>query len=144
MTNSHVAAMLLTDMIGGRKNDWEKLFDPSRFKPVTSARDFVGENLNVAKEFMGDRVSTPELDDLGKIPTGGGEVVKWKGERVAIYKGEGGDLHACSAKCMHMGCIVHWNSAEKSWDCPCHGSRFDFDGRVIQGPANEDLEAKTL
>ncbi|MDQ3920248.1 MAG: FAD-dependent oxidoreductase [Acidobacteriota bacterium] len=144
MTNSHVAAMLLTDMISGKKNDWEDVFDPSRFKPVTSARDFVGENLNVAKEFMGDRVSTPELDDLGKIPTGGGEVVEWKGERVAIYKDEGGGIHSCSATCTHMGCIVHWNGAEKSWDCPCHGSRFDFDGRVIQGPANEDLEAKTL
>jgi Rieske Fe-S protein len=136
--------MLLTDMIAGRKNDWEKVFDPSRFKPVTSARDFVGESLNVAKEFMGDRVSTPELDDLGKIPTSGGEVVEWEGERVAIYKDEGGRLHSCSAICTHMGCIVHWNGAEKTWDHPCHGSRFDFDGIVVQGPANEDLAAKKL
>jgi Rieske Fe-S protein len=144
MTNSHVAALLLTDMILGRKNDWEKVFDPSRFKPVTSARDFISENMNVAKEFMADRIETPELDDLEKIPTGGGEVVEWKGERVALYKDERGNLYACSATCTHMGCIVHWNSAEKSWDCPCHGSRFNFDGRVIQGPANKDLESKKL
>jgi glycine/D-amino acid oxidase-like deaminating enzyme/nitrite reductase/ring-hydroxylating ferredoxin subunit len=144
MTNSHVAAMLLSDLILGRKNDWKDVFDPSRFKPVTSAGDFISENMNVAAEFMADRVSTPELDDLEKIPTGGGEVVKWKGERVALYKDEAGNLHACSATCTHMGCIVHWNSAEKSWDCPCHGSRFNYDGKVIQGPANKDLEAKEL
>lgn len=118
MTNSHIAGLLLTDMILGRKNDWEKVFDPARFKPVTSARDFISENLNVAAEFMGDRVSTPELDDLEKMPTGWGEVVEWKGERTALYKDEAGTVYACSATCTHMGCIVHWNSAEKSWDCP--------------------------
>lgn len=144
MTNSHIAAQLLTDMILGRQNDWEKVFDPSRFKPATSARDFISENLNVAAEFMGDRVSTPELDDLEKIPKGWGEVVEWKGERTALYKDEAGKLYGCSATCTHMGCIVHWNSAEKSWDCPCHGSRFNYDGKVVQGPANEDLEAKEL
>ncbi|HEV2861875.1 MAG TPA: FAD-dependent oxidoreductase [Pyrinomonadaceae bacterium] len=144
MTNSHVAALLLTDMIQGRENPWAEVFDPSRFKPVTSARDFLRENMNVAKEFMADRVSTPELKSLDDIPPGHGEVVRWQGERVAVYKDERGAVSACSAVCTHMGCIVHWNSAEKSWDCPCHGSRFDHDGRVIQGPANEDLEAKPL
>jgi glycine/D-amino acid oxidase-like deaminating enzyme/nitrite reductase/ring-hydroxylating ferredoxin subunit len=144
MTNSHVAAMLLTDMIEGRENPWAEIFDPSRFKPVTSARDFVGENMNVAKEFMADRIGTPELDDVGEIPAGRGEVVEWKGERIAIYKGDDGRVFSCSAVCTHMGCIVHWNGAEKSWDCPCHGSRFNYDGQVIQGPANKDLEPKPL
>jgi Rieske Fe-S protein len=73
------------------------------------------------------------------LPAGGGEVVEWKGEKAAIYKDEQGTVHAVSPVCTHMGCIVHWNNAEKSWDCPCHGSRFNFDGKVIQGPANEDL-----
>ncbi len=144
MTNSHVSAMLLTDMILGRENPWAELFDPSRFKPVTSTRDFVRENINVAKEFMGDRASVPELDDLAKIPLGGAEVVEWKGEKLAVYKDERGTVHSCSAVCTHMGCLVRWNSAERSWDCPCHGSRFDYDGKVIQGPANQDLEAKEL
>jgi len=144
MTNSHVAAMLITDMIQGRENTWAEVFDPSRFKPVTSARDFIGENLNVAKEFMADRVETPELDDLRKLPAGRGEVVEWKGERVALYKDDQGLVYSCSAKCTHMGCIVHWNGAEKSWDCPCHGSRFNYDGKVIQGPANKDLETREL
>ena len=144
MTNSHVAAMLLTDMILGRENPWGEVFDPSRFKPITSAKDFIKENMNVAKEFMADRISTPELDDIGNLPHGSGEVVKLKGERVAVYKDEEGTVYACSPNCTHMGCIVHWNSAEKSWDCPCHGSRFNFDGHVIQGPANEDLKPVQL
>ncbi|HKQ51455.1 MAG TPA: FAD-dependent oxidoreductase [Pyrinomonadaceae bacterium] len=144
MTNSHVAAMLLTDMILGRENPWAQVFDPSRFKPVTSARDFITENMNVAKEFMADRIETPELDDLGKLPAGRGEVVEWKGERVAIYKDDHGLVYSSSARCTHMGCIVHWNGAEKSWDCPCHGSRFNYDGKVIQGPANKDLELAEL
>lgn len=142
MTNSHVAAMILADAVRGRENPWASLFDPSRFKPVTSAKDFIKENLNVAKEFMADRLSTPELDDISKLPAGHGEVVEWKGEKAAIYKDEQGMIHAVSPVCTHMKCIVHWNNAEKSWDCPCHGSRFNFDGKVIQGPANEDLEPK--
>ena len=93
---------------------------------------------------MADRISTPELDDIGQIPSGSGEVVQWKGEKVAIYKDEEGRVFSCSAVCTHMGCIVHWNSAEKSWDCPCHGSRFNYDGQVIQGPANKVLEPKQL
>ena len=144
MTNSHVAAMLITDMIQGRENPWAAVFDPSRFKPVTSARDFISENMNVAKEFMADRVGTPELDDIGKLPKGRGEVVEWKGERVALYKDDAGRVFSCSAVCTHMGCIVHWNGAERSLDCPCHGSRFNYDGKVIQGPANKDLERKEL
>jgi glycine/D-amino acid oxidase-like deaminating enzyme/nitrite reductase/ring-hydroxylating ferredoxin subunit len=144
MTNSHVAAMILSDAVHGHENPWASLFDPSRFKPVTSARDFISENMNVAKEFMADRIETPELDDLGKLPAGRGEVVEWKGERVALYKDDRGLIYSCSAKCTHMGCLVHWNGAEKSWDCPCHGSRFSYDGKVIQGPANKDLEMKEL
>jgi Rieske Fe-S protein len=144
MTNSHVAAQLLGDMILGRDNPWAELFDPSRFKPITSARDFIRENMNVAQEFMADRISTPKLGALDELPSGAGEVVEWKGEKVAVYKDEQGQVFSCSAVCTHMGCIVHWNGAEKSWDCPCHGSRFNYDGKVIQGPANSDLESKQL
>lgn len=131
-------------MILGRDNPSMELFDPSRFKPVTSARDFIRENLNVAKEFMSDCISTPQLDDLGELSPGTCEVVEWKGERVAVYKDEEGKVFSCSAACTHMGCIVHWNGAEKSWNCPCHGSRFNYDGKVIQLPANRNLESKQL
>jgi glycine/D-amino acid oxidase-like deaminating enzyme/nitrite reductase/ring-hydroxylating ferredoxin subunit len=144
MTNSHVAASILSDLIMGRENPWGELFAPSRFKPVTSAKDFVSENLNVAKEFVSARLSTPEVDSTNELPAGGGEVVELNGKKVAVYKTDAGALHCVSAVCTHMGCIVSWNSAEKSWDCPCHGSRFDYDGKVIQGPANRDLEAVEL
>jgi Rieske Fe-S protein len=89
---------------------------------------------------MGDRIGTPELKDRAALSTGAGEVVKWKGERVAVYRDDDGQIFACSVVCTHMGCIVHWNGPEKSWDCPSHGSRFNYDGKIIQGPANEDLE----
>jgi glycine/D-amino acid oxidase-like deaminating enzyme/nitrite reductase/ring-hydroxylating ferredoxin subunit len=144
MTNSHVAAMLLSDMIQGRENPWAEVFEPSRFKPITSAKDFIKENLNVAKQFMKDRISMPKLDDNLVLPRGRGEVFESDGEKVAVYIDDQGATYACSAVCTHMGCIVHWNSAEKSWDCPCHGSRFNYDGKVIQGPANKDLEPKEL
>ena len=144
MTNSHVAAMLLSDMMTGRENPWAEVFDPSRFKPITSAKDFIKENLNVAKQFMKDRISAPKLDDGVALPRGRGEVVESNGEKVAVYMDDRGATYACSAVCTHMGCVVRWNSAEKSWDCPCHGSRFNYDGKVIQGPANKDLEPKEL
>ena len=144
MTNSHVAADILTDMILGRENPRAQVFDPSRFKPVTSAKDFVKENLNVVKEFVSDRISSPELPETIDLPQGEGAVFKSEGEHVAVYRDEQGAVHACSAVCTHMGCIVHWNPAETTWDCPCHGSRFNYDGEVLQGPANEPLEKKQL
>jgi glycine/D-amino acid oxidase-like deaminating enzyme/nitrite reductase/ring-hydroxylating ferredoxin subunit len=144
MTNSTVSAMLLSDLILGRKNDWSSLFDPNRFKPLTSAKDFVVENVDVAKHFVGDRLSVPDEESVPDLAEGEGHVIELDGEKVAVCKLEDGATHSVSAKCTHMGCIVSWNSAEKSWDCPCHGSRFNYDGRVIQGPANKDLETITL
>ena len=144
MTNSHVAAMILSDRILGRENPWAEVFDPNRFKPVTSAKDFVVENVDVAKHFFGDRLSASDIDSAGELAKGAGEVVDWKGEKLAVYKDESGAVQAVSAVCTHLGCLVSWNGAEKSWDCPCHGSRFNYDGHVIQGPANKDLEPKSL
>ncbi len=138
MTNSHVAAMILTDLIQGRKNEWAETFDPNRFKPVTSAKDFVVENVDVAKRFFADRADAPDAEEEAPVQEGEGLVVEYDGEKVALCKVEG-KVHALSAVCTHLGCIVSWNNAERSWDCPCHGSRFDFDGKVIQGPANKDL-----
>lgn len=144
MTNSHVAAMILSDLILGRDNSWSALFAPSRFKPLTSAKDLITENLNVAKEFVSDRISTPKAGSKDELPEKSGEVVEWNGEKIALYKDDKGATHAVSAVCTHMGCLVHWNTAERSWDCPCHGSRFNYDGQVIQGPANQDLKAVEL
>ncbi len=144
MTNSMVSAILLSDLILEHKNDWSSLFDPNRFKPLTSAKDFVVENVDVAKHFVGDRLSVPDEESAADLAEGEGRVIKLDGEKVAVCKLADGATHAVSATCTHMGCIVSWNSAEKSWDCPCHGSRFNYDGRVIQGPANKDLKRMSL
>jgi glycine/D-amino acid oxidase-like deaminating enzyme/nitrite reductase/ring-hydroxylating ferredoxin subunit len=144
MTNSTVSAMILSDLVVGRTNDWSSLYDPNRFKPLTSAKDLIVENVDVAKHFVADRVGLPDEKDAGGIINGEGHIVEVDGEKVAVCKLDDGIVHSVSAVCTHMGCIVAWNSAERSWDCPCHGSRFNYDGRVIQGPANKDLKKVSL
>jgi Rieske Fe-S protein len=140
MTNSMVSAMILSDLVLEVENDWSSLYDPNRFKPITSARDLVVENADVAKHFVADRLFVKEEEVFPDLMEGEGRVVELDDEKVALCKLEGGATHAVSATCTHMGCIVAWNAAEKSWDCPCHGSRFNYDGSVIQGPANKDLK----
>lgn len=144
MTNGTAAAVMISDAILGRDNPWASFFDANRLEVTTSAREFVKENLDVAKRFVGDRLSSvtrPAVDDLAP---GEGAVVEVGGERVAAYRDEAGAVHAVSPVCTHLGCIVAFNTAEKSWDCPCHGSRFDHLGRLLAGPAVEDLEVKDV
>jgi glycine/D-amino acid oxidase-like deaminating enzyme/nitrite reductase/ring-hydroxylating ferredoxin subunit len=138
MTNGTVAGMLLRDFIMKRENPWAAVYDPNRFK-LESVPQMIQEGLNAATHFIGDRIirTSPE-----EIALGEGAVVQTNDGKVAMYRAEDGTVHAVSPVCTHMGCIVGWNAAEKSWDCPCHGSRFDTDGRVIQGPAINDLEKK--
>ncbi|MDQ3821446.1 MAG: FAD-dependent oxidoreductase [Acidobacteriota bacterium] len=139
MTNSTVSAMILSDLVTGRENDWASLYDPNRFKPLASAKDLVTQNIDVATHFVGDRFSVPKEESASDVIEGEGRVVEVDGEKTAVCKLDG-VVHSVSATCTHMGCIVAWNNAERSWDCPCHGSRFNYDGTVIQGPANEDLK----
>ncbi|MDQ3072396.1 MAG: FAD-dependent oxidoreductase [Bacteroidota bacterium] len=145
LTYGSMAARILTDLILERKNELSKTFDSTRFKPLASAGDFIKENANVFVQYMKD---LPPLksdeDELRKLAPGEGKVVKLNGEKVAAYRDESDKLHVCSAVCTHMACIVNWNAAEKSWDCPCHGSRFTFEGSIIEGPAFTDLEKKIV
>ncbi|HVF53551.1 MAG TPA: FAD-dependent oxidoreductase [Actinomycetota bacterium] len=139
MTNGTLGGMILSDLILGRDNPWAYLYDSSRIKPAESASTFIQENAKVAAHWVGDRIrSKPPLDALAP---GTGAVVKSNGRTIGAYRDEAGKLSCVSAVCTHLGCIVGFNDAEKSWDCPCHGSRFALDGRVIQGPATKDLEA---
>ena len=143
MTNGTLAAMLLTDLIAGRENPWASFYDSKRLDIPQSAKEFVKENVNVAQHWVGDRVQTPG-DPLEEVAAGEGTVIRRDGKPVAVYKGEDGTLRSLSAVCTHLACIVHFNTAEKSWDCPCHGSRFDLDGSVLQGPATKPLEPRDL
>jgi Rieske Fe-S protein len=98
----------------------------------------------VAKHFVGDRLRPTHVDSADEIPRGSGSVARIGGERCAIYRDETGAVHALSARCTHLGCLVHFNDAERAWECPCHGSRFAIYGSVLQGPANEPLERREV
>ncbi|HEV2800702.1 MAG TPA: FAD-dependent oxidoreductase [Pyrinomonadaceae bacterium] len=138
MTHGTIAGMLLTDLIQGRENAWAELYEPSR-KTVGALRDFTEENLNVAAQYT-DLVTPGEVSDASEIKAGEGAVIRRGVTKVACYRDESGTLHERSAICAHLGCVVRWNPTEISWDCPCHGSRYDpTDGHVVNGPAISGL-----
>ncbi len=139
MTGGIAAGTILADLIVNGSSPWADVFDPNRFTPAASAKALVEDNALVAARFLGDRIRTA-LAGSGTLPSPGeGTVVRQGGKPVAVSRGEDGELHAVSAVCPHMWCLVEWNDAERTWDCPCHGSRFDPDGTVRSGPALEDL-----
>ena len=142
MTNATAAAIILADLIGGRDNVWVTTFDSTRMAPRQSLKQLVSENLDVAKRFVGDRLSAVQAGGADELAPGTGAVVKLDGDSVAAFRDDDGVLHALSSTCTHLGCQVSFNAAERTWDCPCHGSRFDIEGRVLQGPAIEDLTKK--
>ena len=149
LTHGTIAGLVLTDTMMGRKNRWAELYDPARVR-VRAAREFAQENLNVAAQYT-DWIAGSEPESADRIPPGSGGVIRRGLSKLAVYRDESGALHARSAVCPHLGCLVRWNPGEHSWDCPCHGSRFDPYGKVLGGPAPSDLEetqqvddAKTL
>jgi glycine/D-amino acid oxidase-like deaminating enzyme/nitrite reductase/ring-hydroxylating ferredoxin subunit len=137
MTHGTVAGILLTDLILGRENGWTTLYDPSRIS-LRAAPDFAKENLNVVAQY-GDYATAGDVDRVREIAPGTGALVRQSLKKIAVYRDSKGNLHKCSAVCPHLGCIVDWNDTEKTWDCPCHGSRFDPHGKVLNGPANVGL-----
>jgi Rieske Fe-S protein len=126
----------------GRENPWTELFDPNRIKPRASATEFVKENVSVARHFFGDRISRRASVSIDQLGLGEGQVIGVGRKQLAVSRDSDGNLHALSARCTHMGCIVNWNAAEQTWDCPCHGSRFATDGAVLEGPAVAALESR--
>jgi glycine/D-amino acid oxidase-like deaminating enzyme/nitrite reductase/ring-hydroxylating ferredoxin subunit len=138
MTHGTIAGMLLTDLIAGRENPWAELYEPSR-KPTSSIRDFAQENLNVAAQYT-DLATPGDVESADEVRPGEGAVLRRGLTKVAVFRDESGALHTRSAICAHLGCVVRWNPGEKSWDCPCHGSRYDpRDGHVVNGPAINGL-----
>ena len=137
MTHGTIAGMLITDLIAGRENPWAALYDPTR-KTLRAAGRYLQENLNVALQF-GAWVTGGDVASAEEIAPGAGAILRHGLSKAAAYRDELGGLHECTAICPHLGCIVEWNHNENTWDCPCHGSRFDKQGRVICGPANSDL-----
>ncbi|MFC7331885.1 FAD-dependent oxidoreductase [Rhodocista pekingensis] len=138
MTHGTIAGMLLTDMLQGRDNAWAGLYDPDR-KPKRNLREYVKENLDVAREFARGHLGPAEVSSEAAIAPGQGAVLREGVAKVAVYRAEDGSVTRVSAICPHLGCTVRWNDLERSWDCPCHGSRFTPEGGVIGGPAVQPL-----
>lgn len=139
MTTGTQAALLLTDKVLGKQNRYEKLYSPSRFYIHPSLKTFFVENIDVAKHLVKGKLEIPtrSVDDLTK---GEGAVISLKGERKGAYKDEEGNVYIVDTTCTHIGCEVEWNEGEKTWDCPCHGSRFSYTGEVVEGPAEKPLQ----
>lgn len=130
ITTSFVAAKIITDLISGKTNEWESLYSPSRIKSISVFEKFKNMFKGLFKE---------KKEDYSDLSVGSGKIVSINGEKIAAYKDERGEIHFRSAACTHLGCIVGWNKNNKTWDCPCHGSRFNKNGEVINGPALKPL-----
>jgi Rieske Fe-S protein len=138
VTHGTIAGILLRDLIVGRDNPWITLYDPAR-KTLPAAATFVRENPKIAEEYA-HWLTPGEVSTVEEIKPGMGAVIRRSLSKIAVSRDDKGSLHRCSAVCSHLGCIVSWNSTEHTWDCPCHGSRFTPDGKLLNGPALGPLD----
>lgn len=139
MSSSMAAAEILSDLALGRKPmAGSAVFSPQRFRAGASAKQ-LAEDAACSIRGLGRRVLEPGRVSAEELPAGHGGVVEVEGEKMGVYRDEDGELFAVSVKCPHLGCQLEWNPDEKSWDCPCHGSRFDYRGKLLEGPAQTDL-----
>lgn len=137
MTYATIAGILITDLIEGRENPWQTLYDPAR-KTLRTAPAYAKEAVRMAAQYA-DWLMPGDVKSADDVPPDGGAVLKEGLAPVAVYREPDGTLHKLSAVCVHLGCVVRWNATERTWDCPCHGSRYDRFGTVINGPANSNL-----
>ena len=135
LTNGTAAAVVLADLVNGRAHPWLEVFDATRIGDPAAVAKMVKENVHVGKRFVSDRLARLSATAVSDLEPGVGRVVRADGRAVAAYRDEEGRVHAVDATCTHMGCTVHFNQGENSWDCPCHGSRFSTNGEVLAGPA---------
>lgn len=139
MSFGTLSAMILSDLVLARPNPWARLYDPTRLKPLAQAREYLAENVDFPSHIVRDRVARGEVESAEQVPCGEGRLVRSGTKVLAVSRDAAGGLHSRSATCPHLGCHVHWNNSEQSWDCPCHGSRFTADGAVENGPATKEL-----
>lgn len=138
------AAMIIRDLIDGRENPWHELYDATRIALPQNIKGIISESIDSAKHLVGDRIGMASSSEVEQLGPGQGVVIR-KGTRpIAAARDDSGRLHVVSAVCTHLGCIVDFNEAEQSWDCPCHGSRFNIDGRVLEGPTVQDLPSEVI
>ncbi|HWI22152.1 MAG TPA: FAD-dependent oxidoreductase [Baekduia sp.] len=143
MTNGTIGARIVADQIAGRLNRYADTFDPNRIA-VRAAPELVKAQATVGAHLIGDRLAPAEAASADEVPRGEARTVREGIAKVGVHRDDDGELHTVSLRCTHLGCLVHWNAAERSWDCPCHGSRFDIDGAVLAGPAVAPLETRDV
>lgn len=139
ISTSMAAANIITDMILGRENPYSQVFAPGRFTPSASTKQFITDLGQSVKGLARQAFTFPD-EQAEKLPAESGGVVEIDGEKVGVYKDENRKLHIVSVRCPHLGCQLEWNPDEKSWDCPCHGSRFDIEGKLLDNPAQINLD----
>lgn len=139
MTSSNIAANIITDSILGNENKFSFVFDSTRLKPIKNRLELKNMGVQVFKSFINNRIKIPE-EEISKIKNDNGAILKINGKNIGIYKDLDGIVHAINPTCTHLGCLLTWNNIDKTWDCPCHGSRYNFDGKNIYDPAFKDLE----
>ena len=144
LTFGTVAGLLLADLIVNKPNAYSAVYDPKRVNLKASLGTFISENADVPLQMIKDRLGSADVKDLSEIKAGMGATIHIRGEKLAVYHDPDHGYRAYSCVCTHMGCHVNWNSAEKSWDCPCHGSRFNVEGKVMNGPASTPLAGRSL
>lgn len=138
MTSSMVSAMIISDMILEKENDFSEIFSPKRFDLLSSINNITKDIGETAKNFIAQKIYIPS-SRIEHIKNGHAGIVEYNGEKVGVYKNNDGKEFVVSTKCAHLGCQLHWNADELTWDCPCHGSRFDYKGRLIGSPATKNL-----
>jgi nitrite reductase/ring-hydroxylating ferredoxin subunit len=138
LTHASIAGMLIPDLINERENKWEKIYSPSRFK-IKSISTWIKEFGGGLVDYIKNNPHDTDKVQLSSIEPGEGKIIQLDKEKYGAFRDQENNLHFVSAECTHLQCTVKWNGDEKSWDCPCHGSRFTTDGKVINGPANKPL-----
>jgi glycine/D-amino acid oxidase-like deaminating enzyme/nitrite reductase/ring-hydroxylating ferredoxin subunit len=144
LTFGTIAALILSDACQGKTTPYAELYAATRVKPLAGLKSFLGENVDFPMHLIGDRVGPPDVETLDEVPRGQGRVVRVDGVRLAVYRDDAGNLSALSPVCTHLGCQVSFNPSERTWDCPCHGSRFGLDGSVLDGPAVNALPRRHI
>lgn len=144
MVYGPLAALIINDLIKGKTNKYYDAYDSKRISIAASMADFFKENIDNVRSFVADKFGNVSEETPGHLAPGEGKILNLNGEKVAVAKDANGEVHAVSPVCTHLKCNVHFNNAEQTWDCPCHGSRFSIDGSVMYGPAVDPLEKKEI
>ena len=139
MTSSNVAGNIIVDMINGKENPYSFVFDSTRIKPIKNADEFKNVIVQSSKSLILDKIKRSDLQ-LDNIAPNSGGIIEVNGQKVGIYKSQDNKFFAVNPICTHLGCLLSWNNIDKTWDCPCHGSRFDYTGKSLYDPSFKDLE----